>query len=424
MHRSLIYAALALSLAPSAVAAAPDEEAQVAEQQMLGCSCEQAARLALLPFTRAIGVSGIVKGSLEESATAAGVPTATMLEALKAFATEIDLAHDVKDGDRFYVRYEQTYTLAGDPIDVGHVLWAELKTKKRGVLALHRFKPAHDTEASLWFASGHGTLDPVLMLPIEHATVTSGFGLRADPFDQPMQRMLPMGPVAVRGPAGAPLLDPGPKKGQPNPSPLGSGALNVNQPTAAGLAAGLAPAGSAAAAAPPSGGALAFNQPTQRGLAMGLVSPNMYMSTGRGPSYRGPMTMHAGVDLLAAPNTPIEAAGEGVVVGAQPNGRYGNWIEIDHGDHLATVYGHLTSFADGIAPGAHVHKGDLIGFTGNTGRTTGPHLHFEILTNGHPGNPIGHAATKHAQLRGSDMEKFRTVVAEDVAEREREAKSM
>lgn len=392
-------ALLGLGLAPPLLAASA-EEAQVEERRLLGCGCEQAARQELLPFTRAIGISGTVKRSLAASAKAAGVPPAVMIEALKALATEIDLDRDVKDGDRFYVRYQQTYTLAGDPIDVGRVLWAELKTQKRGTLALHRFKPArdapaHEAQASLWFASGKGTLDPQLSLPIQPAVVTSGFGLRADPFDQPYMNLLPMGPVSHAG-------------------------SNLGTPTAS------------AGPSPPGAGALAVDQPTARGRAAGLVSPSMYMSYGRGPSYRGPMVMHAGVDLLAPPGTPIEAAGEGVVVGAQPNGRYGNWVEIDHGDtlrpgsgqRLATVYGHLTSFADGIVPGAHVNKAQLIGFTGNTGRTTGPHLHFEILTNGHPGNPIGHPATKHAQLRGPDLERFRKLVSADQAERAREAKSM
>jgi len=134
--------------------------------------------------------------------------------------------------------------------------------------------------------------------------------------------------------------------------------------------------------------------------------------------------MHEGVDLVAAPGTPIMAAADGIVVGAEPKGRYGNWIEIVHDGKLATVYGHLSAFAPGIATGVRVEQGDVIGFTGMTGRTTGPHLHFEILTNGRPTNPIANPATKRAQLRGPDMVQFKKVVTRDVAEREREAKSM
>ena len=139
--------------------------------------------------------------------------------------------------------------------------------------------------------------------------------------------------------------------------------------------------------------------------------------------------MHEGVDLVAAPGTPIFAAGNGVVRGAEPRGRYGNWIEIDHdgtygGLKLATVYGHLSAFAPGITAGVQVSQGDLIGFTGTTGRTTGPHLHFEILANGRPGNPIGHLATRRAQLRGLELERFKRQVARDFLDRERDSKPM
>jgi murein DD-endopeptidase MepM/ murein hydrolase activator NlpD len=112
------------------------------------------------------------------------------------------------------------------------------------------------------------------------------------------------------------------------------------------------------------------------------------------------------------------------VVGAAPNGGYGNWIEIEHAGKLATVYGHLSAFAAGIAPGTRVKQGELIGFTGSTGRSTGPHLHFEIRVDGRPTNPIGNAALKHAQLRGADLVRLRKIVAQDVAERDREAKAM
>jgi murein DD-endopeptidase MepM/ murein hydrolase activator NlpD len=140
--------------------------------------------------------------------------------------------------------------------------------------------------------------------------------------------------------------------------------------------------------------------------------------------FRGSMVMHEGVDLVAAPGTPILAAADGIVVGAEPKGRYGNWLEIVHDGKLATVYGHLSAFAPGIEPGVRVEQGEVVGFTGMTGRTTGPHLHFELLSNGRPTNPIGNPATKRGQLRGPDLERLRKVVATNLAEREREAKSM
>jgi murein DD-endopeptidase MepM/ murein hydrolase activator NlpD len=341
-----------------------------------------------MPYSRAIGVSGIVKGGLATSLAVAGVPVAAILEVDKAFGTAIDVDHDVRDGDRFYVRYEQTFTLEGRPVGDGRVLWAEVGTARRGLVAVHRFRPAGAAHDSLWLLSGQGTGPPPLRLPLEHITVTSGFGMRADPLDQPAGRFLPMGPVG--SPAHSPI----------QPSPLGTGSNS------------LVP------------GAASANAPTSLGLAMGLAPVQNRFAAFTPSIGRGQMFLHAGVDLMASPGTPIEVAGDGIVVGAAPNGRYGNWIQIDHGGGLATVYGHLSSFASGIKPGAKVKQGDLLGFTGNTGRTTGPHLHFEILTNGRPGNPIGHPATRHAQLRGADMDHFRKVIAADVAERARETKSM
>jgi murein DD-endopeptidase MepM/ murein hydrolase activator NlpD len=340
-----------------------------------------------------------------------------MVEALDAFATAIDLERDVRDGDKFYVRYERTFTIDGTPIGVGRVLWAELRTQGKGTFSLHRFRTAKADAETLWFANGQGTQAPVIQFPLKSISVTSGFGLRADPFDQPWARTVPMGPVAGAGPAGAgssgagawpqanwkptttPTAAPAQSKLQNpalKPSPLGPGA-NVNTPTPLGIAMGLSPAP-----------ARAFG--------------------GFKPAGAGQLVMHEGVDLVAAPGTPVRAAADGIVVGAEPKGRYGNWIEIEHdgtyGGKLATVYGHLSAFAPGIAPGVRVEQGDIIGFSGSTGRTTGPHLHFELLVNGRPTNPIGNAATKHGQLRGPDMVQLKKVVARDLAEREREAKSM
>jgi murein DD-endopeptidase MepM/ murein hydrolase activator NlpD len=111
-----------------------------------------------------------------------------------------------------------------------------------------------------------------------------------------------------------------------------------------------------------------------------------------------------------------------VVVGAEPNGRYGNWIRIEHGQKLATVYGHLMAFAPGIQPGEQVVRGELIGFVGSTGRSTGAHLHFELQVDGKPVNPIISPELKAFQLRGLELERFRKQVAASATEREREAK--
>ena len=127
--------------------------------------------------------------------------------------------------------------------------------------------------------------------------------------------------------------------------------------------------------------------------------------------------------MSSAPaGTPVYAAADGVVVGAAPNGRYGNWIRIEHGDKLATVYGHLMAFAPGIEPGESVVRGELIGFVGSTGRSTGAHLHFEVLNDGKPVNPITHPELKTMQLRGLDLERFRKQAAHSLEERLREEK--
>ena len=97
--------------------------------------------------------------------------------------------------------------------------------------------------------------------------------------------------------------------------------------------------------------------------------------------------LHAGVDIAASQGTPIKAAGDGVVKMAGVNGGYGNWTLIDHGGGLATGYAHQSRIA--VSIGQHVSTGEVIGYVGSTGASTGPHLHWEVRVNGNPVDPMG-----------------------------------
>jgi murein DD-endopeptidase MepM/ murein hydrolase activator NlpD len=98
--------------------------------------------------------------------------------------------------------------------------------------------------------------------------------------------------------------------------------------------------------------------------------------------------MHEGIDLGAAYGTPIAAAGSGTVIYAGWLGGYGNLTVIDHGGGLATAYGHQSRIA--VSVGQQVAGGEIIGYVGSTGHSTGPHLHFEVRVNGQAVDPLGY----------------------------------
>jgi murein DD-endopeptidase MepM/ murein hydrolase activator NlpD len=102
----------------------------------------------------------------------------------------------------------------------------------------------------------------------------------------------------------------------------------------------------------------------------------------------GTRRMHAGIDIGAPSGQAIVAARAGVVVHAGPMGTYGNLVVIDHGNGLATAYGHNTSVTVGY--GQTVAQGQLIAYSGSTGHSTGPHVHFEVRVNGSPVDPLGY----------------------------------
>jgi len=389
MKKASLVAAFAASLSfgPMSLCLAADgrpaEAARVDEERLLGSADEEERFLAHQPFTREIAASVVVRTSLDQALAESGVPGATLLEALRAFAATVNLERDVKPGDRLHVRYEQAFTVEGAPIGIGRVMWAELTLAGRGPVAVHRFS-TRDKVERLWFVNGLSATPPALRLPLETISMSSGFGLRADPFDQPPV----LAATGKREPMGGPMRSKPLPPGLPTGGASGNGG-SVNMATPLGASLGLAPYGGFQPAAPKA----------QRALFM-----------------------HEGVDLVASAGTPVYAAADGVVVGAAPNGRYGNWVRIDHGGKLTTVYGHLMAFAPGIEAGEPVVRGELIGFVGSTGRSTGAHLHFEVLDNGKPVNPINHPELKAMQLRGLDMDRFRKQVARSLEERTRESK--
>ncbi|MDQ1375613.1 MAG: hypothetical protein QOJ09_2951 [Actinomycetota bacterium] len=119
--------------------------------------------------------------------------------------------------------------------------------------------------------------------------------------------------------------------------------------------------------------------------------PGAAITSGFGPRVHpiyGDVRMHTGIDFRASVGTPVRAAGTGTIVFAGWRGGYGNAVIIDHGNSLATLYGHLSAINVGV--GQRVTKGQVIARAGSTGLSTGPHLHFEVRANGVPVNPMGY----------------------------------
>ena len=107
----------------------------------------------------------------------------------------------------------------------------------------------------------------------------------------------------------------------------------------------------------------------------------------RSDPFRGRAAMHGGIDLAGPVGTPIYATADGLVAKAEwNNGGYGNLVEINHGQGILTRYGHMSRIA--ATAGQRVRRGDLIGYMGSTGRSTGSHLHYEVRIDGRAVNPI------------------------------------
>ena len=132
----------------------------------------------------------------------------------------------------------------------------------------------------------------------------------------------------------------------------------------------------------------------QRRQALAAATPSIWPVPGwlsspygnRRDPFTGGADFHPGLDISADYGQPVKATADGTILVAERSGSYGNLVEIDHGYGIVTRYGHLSRF--GAVAGQQVHRGDVIGYVGSTGRSTSAHLHYEILLNGKLTNPL------------------------------------
>jgi murein DD-endopeptidase MepM/ murein hydrolase activator NlpD len=137
-----------------------------------------------------------------------------------------------------------------------------------------------------------------------------------------------------------------------------------------------------------------FRSGVERRQALAAATPSIWPVIGwlsspygnRRDPFTGGADFHPGLDISADYGEPVHATADGVVSTAGQSGNYGNLIELDHGFGIVTRYGHLSRL--GVRAGDTVHRGDVIGYVGSTGRSTSAHLHYEILLNGKLTNPM------------------------------------
>jgi len=149
------------------------------------------------------------------------------------------------------------------------------------------------------------------------------------------------------------------------------------------------------------------------GTVLGEPKPDARISSPFGTRrYYGRATgtgFHDGIDYEAKMGDPIYAAADGVINHQNWYYQYGRTVKITHADNFETLYGHMSRFETSLAPGSHVKKGDVIGYVGSTGRSTGPHLHFSVIVNGKfvDPQPYVSAGGGHDALAGQSLVAYR-----------------
>ncbi len=146
-----------------------------------------------------------------------------------------------------------------------------------------------------------------------------------------------------------------------------------------------------------------------KGMLMKTPVDGARISSGFGMRFHpvlGYSRMHKGIDFAVPVGTPVMASGGGIVKMAGRSNGYGNYMRVDMGNGYGFAYGHLSRFAPGIHPGSHVHQGEIVAYSGNTGLSTGPHLHYEILVHNEQVNPLTVKVAQGRVLSGHELRDF------------------
>ena len=147
-------------------------------------------------------------------------------------------------------------------------------------------------------------------------------------------------------------------------------------------------------------------------------------SAGRKHPILNKIRAHKGVDYAAPRGTPIKAAGDGKVLLAGRRGGYGNTVIIQHGSTYQTLYGHMQGFAKGVKTGSTVKQGQVIGYIGTTGLSTGPHLHYEFQVNGVHVDPLGQKLPMADPIAKAERQRFMQLSQPLVARMDQEKATM
>ena len=245
--------------------------------------------------------AGSMKGSLYESAEAAGATPAITADVVKLFSHKLDFSRDIHPGDHFRLVFDRKVTEAGRTVQVGDLDYAEIGAKGQ-VTRFYRFARPGASQTDYFDEDGKNIKGFLLRTPVDGARITSGFGMRMHPI-------------------------------------------------------------------------------------------------------LGYTRMHQGIDFGVPVGTPVFAAGDGVVEEARWAGGYGRWMKLRHDGGWETAYGHLSGWA--VRAGQHVRQGQVIAYSGSTGESTGPHLHYEVIDHGTKVNPKSARVPAGTILAGQELAAFR-----------------